>query len=57
MYDTLSDKQQKLMCTLCEEEILGCKHSTATFICEGSHCDEAFDLLSASIDLNDEETR
>ena len=43
--DNLTNKQQDRMCELCETHILGCKHSTATFLCEGSMCDNAFELL------------
>lgn len=41
----LTDKETNLMCETCEIHILGCKHSTSTFLCEGSHCEEAYQLF------------
>lgn len=35
------DDIQNKICTHCEETILGCKHSTATFLCEGRFCEQA----------------
>lgn len=43
--DNLTPTQQARMCELCESHILGCKHSTSTFLCEGSRCDDAIELL------------
>lgn len=33
------------LCELCEKTILGCKHSTPTFLCEGRFWQEAYELL------------
>lgn len=43
--DDITDDHQERMCELCERYILGCKHSTATFLCEGTRCEDAKDYL------------
>ena len=32
---------QERICKWCEENILGCRHSTQTFLCEGAFCEQA----------------
>ena len=41
----VADNHQDRMCELCELHVLGCKHMTSTFICEGSKCDVAIDYI------------
>lgn len=48
--DNLTSDQQNRMCELCELRILGCKHSTSTFLCEGSRCEDAFEYLIDDIE-------
>ncbi len=52
--EDLTSAQQKRMCELCELHILGCSSNSLTFLCEGSRCDEAIELLQAEIDDNKE---
>jgi hypothetical protein len=40
------EANQEEICKLCEAEIIGCKHSTSTFLCEGRFCDEAVELFN-----------
>lgn len=42
------DDIQNAICTHCEDTILGCKHSTSTFLCEGRYCDQAEDSFYAN---------
>lgn len=48
--DNLTSDQQERMCELCELHILGCKHSTITFLCEGSRCEDAIEYLMDDIE-------
>jgi hypothetical protein len=41
----LTDSEQERLCKFCEENIINCGSVTSTFICEGSFCDEAFDMF------------
>jgi len=42
----MNNYTENLMCDLCEINILGCKHHTSTFMCEGSRCEDARELLN-----------
>ena len=33
------------VCKTCENSILHCKHSSSTFLCEGSWCEEAMEIF------------
>lgn len=50
------DNIQNAICTHCEDTILGCKHSTSTFLCEGRYCDQAeetfYDINTSIEDVN-----
>lgn len=46
----LAEEHQERMCDLCERHILGCKHSTSTFLCEGSKCHEAVEYLMDALE-------
>jgi hypothetical protein len=46
----LAEEHQERMCDLCERHILGCKHSTSTFLCEGSRCEDAMDYLIEALE-------
>jgi len=48
------DNHQDRMCELCELYVLGCKHMTSTFICEGSKCDVAIDYIMEELIENAE---
>lgn len=41
----LAEEHQERMCDLCERKILGCSSMSATFMCEGSRCEDAIELL------------
>ena len=51
--DNLTDEQQDRMCELCELHIIGGRHNTYHYQCEGSHCDKAFDYLLEDVDNED----
>lgn len=44
--DNLTDDEHIRMCKMCEVNILKCNSSSITFLCEGSMCDEAYDMFS-----------
>lgn len=46
----LAEEHQERMCDLCERHILGCKHSTLTFLCEGSRCEDAIEYLKDALE-------
>lgn len=43
------DDIQNKICIHCEDTILGCKHSTSTFLCEGRYCEQAKETFYESI--------
>ena len=52
-YIDLMETHQERMCELCEDCIYGQKMNTGPYnLCEGSSCDEAFELISN--ELNEE---
>lgn len=42
--EDLTEEETENMCKMGEDLILGCKRMTIHFICEGSKCDEAFEM-------------
>lgn len=46
----LAEEHQERMCDLCERKILGCSAMSSTFMCEGSRCEDAFELLLEELD-------
>ena len=53
----LMEKHQERMCELCEDRILGCCSVSSTFMCEGSRCDEAVELLKDELEEEQLERR
>lgn len=43
----------KQICEICETCILHCKHSTSTFQCEGSQCENAVELFIDEMNEDD----
>lgn len=46
----LANEHQERMCELCELHILGCSHSSSTYQCEGSRCEDAIEYLKDALD-------
>ena len=47
----LVEYKQEEVCEMCEFHILGCKSSTSTFLCEGSRCEDAYEMYIEEINL------
>lgn len=41
----IQENDQEEICSFCEVNILGCKKSTLTFLCEGRWCEEASEMF------------
>ena len=48
----LFDNFDTKICSYCEKNILGCHHSTSTFLCEGRFCNEAISDIEVSVDTD-----
>lgn len=46
----LAEAHQERMCRLCEHYILGCSSMSYHFMCEGSRCEDALELLKDDLD-------
>jgi hypothetical protein len=46
----LLESHQEKICLMCEENILFCKSSTSTFLCEGRRCEDASEMYLEQIE-------